>query len=268
VELGAGHGAHLEVASIDHGLRPESAGEVAQVGRRTHALGLPFHSLHLDMEPGPGVQLRARELRRASLESIGADRIALAHHRDDQAETVLHHLTRGSGPRGLQGMASRQGGWVRPLLREPRSVLRAWAELRGLRWIEDPSNPTSLRGRMRSDLFPILEEIRPGATAALARSARLLAREDDWMQHQVDQVWSVVCTAEGILRDELATLHPALQLRVLRRWCCEVPFPIRASQLEAAVGWQPQSGARIELAGGWTLRATSRLLLLDAPDES
>ena len=105
------HGGALSVASIDHGLRPESAFEVEQVGRATAALGLPFQPFTLNLEAGSNLQARARDARQAALVSLGTDRIATGHHLDDQAETVLFHLLRGSGARGLQGMQACRAPW-------------------------------------------------------------------------------------------------------------------------------------------------------------
>lgn len=262
-ELG-GLGAQLEVASIDHGLRPESVAEVAQVGRRARELGLPFHALELQLASGPNLQARAREARRGVLLALGADRIATAHHEDDQAETVLQHLLRGGGMSGLRGMRAHAGAWVRPLLREPRAVLQAWAELRGLRWFEDPTNEGSQRGRLR-DLMPSLDGIHGGASGALARSARLLAREDALVAELADGAWSRVCRDGGsaVDRSEWVALHPALKMRVLRRLVSPVGPLVRADQLEALLLGTLQTGAVFTLPGGWGLAvADDRLVLV------
>lgn len=180
----------MEVASLDHGLRPKARREVAEVEERCRVLELPFHGLRLDppLEDGSGLQARARWARRQRLEALrecrSLDRICLGHTQDDQAETFLAQLLRGSGLRGLSGMGEFfVSGW-RPLLEVPRSHLRQYLQSRGESWIEDPSNqdPRFLRSRLRHQALPLLEEIRPGAIQVLARSARVLAEESGLLE--------------------------------------------------------------------------------------
>ena len=108
----------LTVVSVDHGLRPESAREVELVRGLADGWGVPFHALRLQLEKGPGVQARARDARYAALHtlraSVQADLLAVGHTRDDQAETVLSRMLRGSGVRGLRGIwPARADGVVR-----------------------------------------------------------------------------------------------------------------------------------------------------------
>ena len=247
------HKGQLTVASVDHGLRPEAIAEVAQVGRRARALGLDFRALSLGLEAGPNLAERAREARRAALLGLGADRIATAHHEDDQAETVLYHLLRGSGAAGLAGMRALDPPWCRPLLGEPRAVLLAWAQAEGLRWVEDPSNAGSQRGQLRA-LWPALEAIQGGLSGALARSARLLAREDALLERIVDEGWPRLAQAGGLSLAGLRAEDPALYLRYLRRLCAEAGLSApRAERLEAALAFTGEEG-EVELGGGVRLR--------------
>lgn len=264
-ELG-GMGAQLEVASVDHGLRPEAVAEVAQVGRQARALGLPFHSLAVRIEPGPNLAARARAARRSALLALGADRVCTAHHQDDQAETVVQRLLRGAGPDGLAGMAVRRGPWCRPLLGEPRRVLEAVAERRGLRWVDDPSNPRSQRGRLRA-LLPELLALHGGDGSALARSARLIARENDWMRAQTEAAWRRLHRDGGQALDRrgLVELHPALQLRVLRRLPGVQAARTRADQLEPLVDRPLVTGAVHELSGGVRLVIGRETIRVEGP---
>ena len=102
------HGGQLVVMSINHGLREESASEVEMVRAQCEVLGLPFESRDLRIEKGSNLAERSRLARRTALESLGTDRVATAHHRDDQAETVLYHLLR-FGMQGLKGMSACSG---------------------------------------------------------------------------------------------------------------------------------------------------------------
>ncbi|MEL6344122.1 MAG: tRNA lysidine(34) synthetase TilS [Myxococcota bacterium] len=253
-ETAGAHRGRLEIVSLDHQLRDDAAQEVESVGAQAEALGLPFYSARLEIPPGPDLYARARESRRAALLSRGADRIATGHHRTDQAETVLHHLLRGSGSRGLRGMVPLAVPWCRPLLDEPRDVLVDWAKQRGLRWSEDPSNARSQRGAIRA-LMPQLDALHGGAATALARSGRLLGREDDFLRAFAEQRWAAVFAPErGLLVASLRGEHPAIQLRLLRRLTVGCPGTVRADQLEAFLTWQPQRGGALPLPGGWSLR--------------
>jgi tRNA(Ile)-lysidine synthase len=178
-------GPALAVATVDHGLRPASAGEAALVGRWAQDLGLPHAVLAWPGDkPRTGLQSKAREARYGLLvrhaAGIGADALVTAHHADDQAETVLMRLLRGSGVAGLAGMAkaSRRGPLVhrRPLLDIPRARLAATLAEAGQAFCEDPSNadPRFARTRIRSLLGRLSGEglARDGLLTLAARAAR------------------------------------------------------------------------------------------------
>ena len=175
----------ISAATVDHGLRPESAGEAATVARLSEKLGLAHATLVWTGEkPKTGLPERAREARYALLadhaRSIGADTIVTGHHLDDQAETVLMRLLRGSGVAGLAGMAAiseRDGLRIaRPLLEVSKAELIACCDEAGLRYFEDPSNrdPKFTRARLRQMLAEEGMDAR-----ALARLARRAARAED-----------------------------------------------------------------------------------------
>lgn len=172
------HRGRLLVVTVDHGLREGSAEDAAVAVAAAEARGLLWRRARLGL--GRASEGEARAARYAWLDGVDADVVALAHHRDDQVETLLLGLLRGHGARSLAGMAPRRGRYVRPLLDEPRAALAAWAERQGLGWAEDPTNasPDHLRNRVRHELVPLLESLRPGATEAAARTAGLLALDD------------------------------------------------------------------------------------------
>jgi tRNA(Ile)-lysidine synthase len=129
-------GITLCVASIDHGLRPESASEVQQVAAFAGTLGAPFYSVRVEVPTkGSSIQARARELRYRALQEIASShdavRIAVGHTQDDQAETVLARVLRGAGLRGLGGIeARRSDGVIRPLFDCHRRPVKSQARLR------------------------------------------------------------------------------------------------------------------------------------------
>jgi tRNA(Ile)-lysidine synthase len=196
----------LAVLTVDHGLRPGSAADAAFVSDHAKALGLEARRLTLgpaDLERhrGHGPEGAARAARYGALwpaaEELGCAFLATGHTLDDQAETVLLQLLRGAGPEGLAGMAVRAGRLLRPLLEVRRAETRACCAAVGVRWREDPTNqePGPLRNQVRQRLLPLLEELRPGAAATLARTAGLAADERDWLDPLVAVALAAVTAA-------------------------------------------------------------------------
>jgi tRNA(Ile)-lysidine synthase len=156
----AARGRPLFAATVDHGLRPEAAAEAALAARACAALGLPHAVLRWEAPPRGNLQARAREGRRrllaAHARATGAALVLLGHTADDQAETVLMRLARGSGVDGLAGMPPSFEAlgmrWARPFLGLTRAALRDWLRARGGDWAEDPSNadPRFARARARA----------------------------------------------------------------------------------------------------------------------
>lgn len=177
-ELQPWHGAALSVVTIDHGVRPGSAGDATFVQDLAARAGLGC--ARFDLALGAASEADMREHRRRIFAALPADRVALAHHRDDQVETVLLRLLRGSSTTGLAGMRWTSGRVVRPLLDTPRADLEAWAAERALAWREDPTNAAldAERNRVRHLLVPALQRVRRGGPGAIARTAARLAEDD------------------------------------------------------------------------------------------
>jgi tRNA(Ile)-lysidine synthase len=184
-------GVRLSAASVHHGLRADAHRDVAVAERLAGTLGVPFRELRVQVGPGASVQARARVVRYRALlglaAQLGAGCVAVGHTQDDQAETVLERLLRGTGIDGLAAvMPRRPDGVVRPLIDASRTLVRAYADAVRLEVAEDPSNvdPRYLRVRVRSGLLPALGAENPRIAqhlAALAEDAAelraLLARE-------------------------------------------------------------------------------------------
>jgi tRNA(Ile)-lysidine synthetase-like protein len=182
----------LEVVTVDHGMRPGSAADAAFVVDNAKALGLGAHHVtvaaaDLDADRGAGPEGAARAARYRALAESAAEAgcrfVATGHTMDDQAETVVLQLLRGTGPDGLGAMAVRDGWLLRPLLGVRRSETRACCRALDLAWREDPSNADQrlLRNAVRLRVLPLLEELRPGSTRTLARTAGLARSERDWL---------------------------------------------------------------------------------------
>lgn len=179
----AGGGVGLHAAHVDHAMRPGSDADARWVAGLCAAWGVPLAATRLERAPRSEEEARRARyafLRRAAGDA-GADLVATAHHADDQAETVLFRVLRGTGPTGLAGIAPIGGGLVRPLLPFWRREIRAYARAAGLRWRDDPTNhggdPT--RNRIRHRLLPLAERaVAPGARRNLVRLADLARAEE------------------------------------------------------------------------------------------
>ncbi len=257
------HGANLEVASIDHGLREDSEQEVAFVGSVTRELGLPFHPLRLELSKGPNLMAQARHRRREILCELGADRIATAHHANDQAETVLYRLLRGSGLDGVRGMQPSTPPWCKPLIELRRPELELWMQAQGHSWCEDPSNPNSKRGELRR-VLPQLDGIQGNAVDALSRSARLLSYDQDFVEIETSRAWQSTYTkGYGLSKSKLRLLHPALQLRLLKKLLQASEVPIRAQLLERLLLWKGGEGASFQLPRHTLLRSAGGFFVVE-----
>ncbi len=180
-------GCTMEAATVDHGLRPESAAEARIVVERVLALGVRCEILRVDVQAarGPHVSIQdaARRVRHAALEQFArarsCSRVALGHNADDQAETILFRVVRGTGLRGLAGIPIRRGVFIRPLLEVSRRDIQRFVDRRGIPTIDDPSNrePRFARSRVRHEWLPFLRRENPridAALLALAAEARAL----------------------------------------------------------------------------------------------
>ena len=179
-------GFRLEALHVDHGLSPHAAAWARFCRALCRRWRVPLAVRRVNvLKRGRGPEAAARAARQAAFARHGAEVVALAHHLDDQAETVLLRLLRGAGPRGASAMAvaSRLGEQTlwRPLLGVPRARLAAYAKSEGLRWVEDESNADAAltRNFLRLHVGPLLETRFPRWREALGRAARHMGRSED-----------------------------------------------------------------------------------------
>lgn len=252
---------------VDHGLQPGSADVAAGAAGTCRDLGLdPVLVVRAEVGAGGGPEDAARTARYAALtraaDDAGATAVLLGHTRDDQAETVLLALARGSGTRSLAGMAAVRDRWRRPLLGLPRTTTRAACAALGLSPWDDPHNedPRFTRVRARA-LLPVLErELGPGLVAGLARTAAL-ARDD------ADALDAIAAAAHDRLGggdlavDDLLALAPAVRRRVLR---LAAGRPLTSTQVAAVdalvTDWHGQRAVSLP-GGGGVAREGDRLVV-------
>ena len=225
---------HLVVAHLNHCLRgAESDADEESCREAASRYAVPFEVRRIDVKEMAAkgrlnLEDAGRLARITFLDEVrsryGAAAVVLAHHADDQAETVLMRLLRGSGMTGLSGMAYRNArGYVRPLLDVTRSEIEQYLNERGLAWREDASNSDTvyLRNRIRHQLLPLLEGYNPAIRATLAATASVLGDDEALLEELTEQAFGESCRiGEGRIDcgvGQLRTLNPALRRRVLRR---------------------------------------------------
>lgn len=247
-------GFHFEVATVDHGLRAEGAIEAGKVGEASRAFGgLKHHLLRVEVPNGSGLEEKARHARYAALERIRASErlnvVATAHTANDQAETLLMRLMRGSALGGAGGIQElRADHVIRPMLFATREDVLAYLQAREIAFATDSMNAdrSFLRVRVRSDVLPALDAAAGGPVVkALARFASLAAEDDAWLD---EQALAALGDPSELLADKVLTLPPPIARRVvalaLTAQGVEVNFEVVADVLRAL-----RDGGTATLAG-------------------
>lgn len=229
-------GVRLHAAHLNHKLRGEAGDrDAAAVASIVESWGLPLTLGEIDVPALARTERRsledaARTARYRFLRQVAHGRpIAVAHHADDQAETLLLHWLRGSGLAGMVGMLPRQQDIIRPLLGVHHAQAVAYCQEHGIVPLEDLSNtdPRFLRNRIRYELMPLLESLNPGIHDTLLRNAEVMRIDLAWLEVQVDSYWSSVVIAEqsDTIQSDTIKLHVrallalplSLQRHLLRR---------------------------------------------------
>jgi tRNA(Ile)-lysidine synthase len=256
------HGLALTVGHVDHGIAKESGEVAAMVRSSAETMGLAYVSARLVLGPAAG-ETEARRRRLEALEqmrtSIGAGSIMLGHHADDQAETVLMRLLRGSGPAGLAAMNAADGTMVRPLLPFRRSQLAHYVHVRGIRAWEDPANrdPRHLRSWLRTEVFPIVERRLPDVVERLGRAGEDAGRTRSAWESVISELPGLDPTIDAagvsVAAAPLAGYDSVLAgvlVRTLTRKAGHVIGHRRAEQVVQLVR-NGQSGAWVPLGSSW-----------------
>ena len=272
----------LTAVYIDHGLQRESARWSNHCEAFAGSLGIAFTGLRVavDLQSGLGLEAAAREARYSALRDLvePGDWLISAHHRDDQAETVLLNLMRGSGPAGLAGMQSLRrfaAGWLaRPLLDVSRDDLQDYANRHSLEWLVDPSNRDQQydRNYLRHEVLPRFASRWPDAANRIRRSAKLAAEAAGLLRELGEMDSAAFGDRRDRLRiDALTALAPARQRNVLRHVIFELGLPMPAAThlrqiIDEVVHAREDAQPLVAWPGGRARRHDNRLYLLPADD--
>jgi tRNA(Ile)-lysidine synthase len=225
----------LIVAHVNHGLRPKESEEEAELVRKeSERLGLTFEYGLFNVKEfqkagGISLQDAARRIRfhyfNILLQKYSANKIALGHNADDQVETVLLRLMRGSGLRGLKGIVPiREGRVIRPLLEVWRREIESFAEEKKIPYLLDSSNlkENYLRNRLRLTLIPVIErEYQPNFKEIILRTSAILREENDYLERDAEESYHKIVQEEkdalSFKLSQYQSLHPAIQWRVLQK---------------------------------------------------
>ena len=233
---GLGYSCHVVHAQFS--LRDQdSLADEQSVRRMAESLGLPLTICPIDIKserrPTESLQMAARRLRFEAFEDVrrqsGCEFIALAHHMDDQAETVVMRWMRGSGMEGLSGIRAKSGSRLHPLLGLRKSELKAWAEDKKISWREDRSNQEAIyqRNRIRQQLIPALEELEPSSVPLIAESAGHLQEAEALARIGQSKLLRQISlpAPEGLKRISIsALLRSGAAATLLRAWLSETGF--------------------------------------------
>lgn len=283
-------GYDLRVIHVEHGIRgAESLDDAAYVDCYCRSRQIPCEIVHVDAcvyaaQHGYSVEEAARILRYDAFETaaqeleqtdasvVGTVKIAIAHHREDQAETVLWQLIRGSDLRGIGGIRPRRGRVIRPLLEVERGQIEAFLREQGIPWCEDATNADTAytRNRLRREVFPVLQQLNAQAVRHLCESAARAQEAEDYLQQQTQAVYEQVVeeTENGglLIREQLENEPAIIQRRVLYHGLERCAGKVRDLQAKHIMALQElfahQTGHRVMLPYGIEARRSYEGIVL------
>lgn len=258
---------YLSAHHVNHDLSPNAAAWANFCAETCAKLNISFtlSKVKVEQNSGLGLEAAARETRYKALASTDADFICLAHHQDDQAETLLLQLARGAGVKGLAGMAAVDvtRKRLRPLLDTPRSALKAYACANKLTWIEDESNADMKFGRnfMRHEVLPRLEKQYPAIKQTISRSASHLADCSALLDDlaQIDATDALKQNGQQLSLQILASLNPARASNLVRWWLAQnqltMPSQPQLQQIvQQLLGAKADAAIQIKVSDSLTVR--------------
>ncbi|MBK5289567.1 MAG: tRNA lysidine(34) synthetase TilS [Acidimicrobiia bacterium] len=250
---------------VDHGLRADCSGDLAAVRAAADRLGVPWRSIAVTVGDGANLEARARDLRYQALREVAADvgatRILVGHTADDQAETVILNLLRGSASAGLAGMARVRDDIVRPLLHERRAMVREFLAARGFDAVEDPMNADRgfRRVWIREEVIPMLNAgAARDVVPILARQADLLRAESELMDSLGAELLRAAGDGDALRVGVLVDAPVVLARRAIRQWLGSPPPA--ADEVDRVLAVVRGDCVATELVGGQRVhRSTGRI---------
>lgn len=274
-ELAKEKGFTVTAAHFNHHLRPTADRDAIFVSgwcaeRKIHLVSGGADVGAAARAAGRNIEDTGRALRYqfldATADQLGAERIATAHHREDNAETVLLHLLRGSGLRGLSGIPPVRGRIVRPLLEICRTAIDQYVAARHIPYVEDETNgdPAYTRNRLRLEVLPLLEEVFPGCRAHLAAAADLLRADAAYLEDAAAALLPDSPDTPGLPLASLWEQPLAMQRRLVRLAAERQGVALNREAVEAVL--HLRRGGCLYLSGGARACRTADRLLFQLPD--
>ncbi len=277
--LSESYGFTVYAAHVNHGLRGAEADRDEEFSKRLAAsLGVEFFCFRADVrsvaaERGVGEELAGREVRYEFFKKItderGIDVTATAHHKNDNAETILMNFMRGTGLKGLCGIPYRRDGIIRPLLDVTRAEIEAYCDANGIEYVTDGTNLKTVytRNKARHILIPEIERLfNPSFVDTVSKNAAVLTAEEDYISEAAERAYSETVFDNAVATERLCSLHRAIAMRVIRRMVSElcgtedVPAAVIESVLELAQ--KNRTGSQIDIARGCAARIEYGRLIL------
>jgi tRNA(Ile)-lysidine synthase len=248
--LAHAHGLTVTAIHVDHGIRPESAADIAIIRPIAESLGIEVVVHTVAVAAGPNLEARAREARYG----VFPPETATGHTADDQAETVLINLLRGAG---AQGLAAMRPGLTRPLLALRRADTHAVCQAAGIATIDDSTNadPRFQRNRVRNELLGLMAEIsKRDPVPLLARTADVLREDSDLL----DELASHLDPSDALA---LAVAPPALARRAIRQWLAR-PYPPDLATIERVLSVARGDTLACDVGDNFEIRRSKQRLIL------
>lgn len=267
VRLSEKYGFKVFAAHVNHGLRGAQADADEAFSRSFAArLSIPFFSLRADVQGeakrrGISEELAGRAVRYEFFDRLlrehDIDRVATAHHKNDNAETILMNLMRGSGIGGLTGIPYTRGNIIRPMLDVSRAEIEEYCKENDIEYVTDATNLEAVytRNRVRNILIPMMEkEFNPSLVDTICANARLIANDEAHLRTEAERAYNDIVKDGAADAAALASLHTAIALRVIRLMIAEASgvedVPHTAAEAVLEIAKSGRTGARADIIRG------------------
>ena len=286
IGLSGKYGFKVFAAHVNHGLRGAAADADEEFSRAlADRLNIPFFSLRADIRSeakrrGISEELAGRAVRYEFFDRLlsenDIDRVATAHHKNDNAETILMNLMRGSGTGGLAGIPYMRGNIIRPMLDVSRTDIERYCEENSIEYVTDATNLETVytRNRVRNTLIPIMErEFNPALVDTLCANARLIANDEDYLSTETERVYRDIVKDGAADAAALASLHSAIALRVIRlmidKACGAADVPQTAAAAVLAIARKGRTGARADIIhGAYAVTEYGRIVIRNKTEDT